>query len=125
MSSDQHGPGHGEQQGTCLHRNEICTQHEHGATRDVRSDLRSGLTRTNQRLQGDLKVLDIGGCPFVQDHEIDGEMLHPPVFMGAQQLADDGDVFDVVDPHQNDRDVAGNPLSPECGRPAATTAYGV
>src|SRR5437588_11726880 len=42
--------------------------------------------------------------------------------MRSQQLADDGNVLDVVDPHQNDRNVAGNALSPERCWAAAASA---
>ena len=108
-----------------LRRDEIGAQHEHGAARDVRSGLRPRLAGPDQRLQGDLKVLDVGDGPFVQDHEIDGELLHAPVLVGAQHLADDGDVLDVVDAHQHDRQVAGNALRPERRRAAAAAADGV
>ena len=43
----------------------------------------------HQRLQRDLQILHIGRRALVQDHQIDGQLLHPPVFVGAQQLADD------------------------------------
>ena len=82
------------------------------------------MARPYRRLEGDLKVLNIGGCPLVQDHEINGQLLHPPIFMRSQQLADDGNVLDVVDPHQNDGDVAGNALSPERRWAAAASPNG-
>src|SRR5438270_8763738 len=93
--------------------------------RPIHSDPWMGLARPHCRLEGDLKVLNIGGCPFVQDHEINGQLLHPPVFMRSQQLADNGNVLDVVDPHQNDGNVAGNALSPEGGWAAAASANGI
>ena len=83
------------------------------------------LARPHRRLEGDLKVLNIGRCPFVQDHEINGELLHPPVFMRSQQLADDGNVLNVVNPHQNNGNVAGNALSPERRRAPAASANGI
>src|SRR5260370_33685908 len=43
-------------------------------------------------------------------------MLHPPVFMGTQQLPDYLDVLLIVDPRQNDWQIAGNSLRPECGK---------
>jgi hypothetical protein len=45
--------------------------------------------------------------------------------MRSQQLADDGYVLDVVDPHQNDRNVTGNALSPERRRGATASTDGV
>ena len=42
--------------------------------------------------------------------------------MGAQQLAHDRDVLDVVDPHEDDREVARDALRPERRRPAAAAA---
>ena len=49
---------------------------------------------------------------FVQNHQIDRQLLHPPVFVGAEQLADDLQILDVGDSDQNDRQVAGNPDAP-------------
>src|SRR5271165_1966655 len=83
------------------------------------------LARPHRRLEGDLKVLNIGRYPSVQDHEINGQLLHPPVFMRSQQLADDGNVLDVVDPHQNYGNVAGNVLSPEGRWAPAASANGI
>jgi hypothetical protein len=45
--------------------------------------------------------------------------------VGAQQLANDGDVLDVVDPRQDDRQIARNALCPERRRAAAAAAYRV
>ena len=60
--------------------------------------------------------------PFVQDHEIDGELFHPPVLVGAQQLADDLQILDVVDPNQHDGQVARDPVRPQRGRAALASA---
>src|SRR5208282_2469900 len=46
-------------------------------------------------------------------------------FMRSQQLADDGNVLNVVDPHQNDGNVAGNALSPERRTAPAASANGI
>ena len=59
-----------------------------------------------QSRQRDLQVLHIGRGALVQDHEVDGELLHPPVLVGLQQLVRDADVVDVVDPQQHDGQVA-------------------
>jgi hypothetical protein len=42
--------------------------------------------------------------------------------MGSKQLVDDSDLLDIVDPHKNDGDVAGNAVSPEHRGPAAPGA---
>src|SRR5438477_5141657 len=91
----------------------------------IHSDPWMGLARPHCRLESDLKVLNIGGRPVVKDHEINGQLLHPPVFMRSQQLADDGNVLDVVYPRQNDGNVAGNALSPERSWAAAASANGI
>ena len=52
---------------------------------------------------------------LVDDHQVHGQALHPPVFVGAQQLPHLGDVFGVTNAQQNDRQVAGNPLGPQPG----------
>ena len=61
----------------------------------------------------DLQILDIGGAALVQDDEIDRQALQPPVFVGAQQLADDAGILDLVDAHQHDRQVARDALRPQ------------
>ena len=75
--------------------------------------MRPRLVRPNQRLQRGLQILSVGRRPLVQNHQIDGEAFHPPIFVGAQQLADDLQVLDVIDPDQHDRQVAGNSVGPK------------
>jgi len=57
-------------------------------------------------LQGDLQILNVGSTTLVQDHQIDDQALQTPVLPGAQQLAHDGGILDLVDAHQHDRLVA-------------------
>ena len=64
---------------------------------------------------GDLQVLHIGRRPVVQDDKIDRMLAHLPVFMRADRLMQDGDVFGIVDLQQHDRQIAGNPQRPERG----------
>ena len=71
-----------------------------------------------RRLQGLLQILRVGRRVLVDDHEIHRQLFHPPVFMGAQQLADDLQVLDVVDPADDDRQVAGNAEGPQLRRSA-------
>ena len=49
---------------------------------------------------------------LVEDHEVDVEQLQAPVLVGAQQLADDVEVLDLVDPDEDDRQVAGDAVRP-------------
>ena len=88
----------------------------------VRAELRMRLTHSQLCLQGGLQVLKIGGRSLVQDDEINGQLLHPPIFVGAQQLPRDVDVLDVIDAQQHDRQIAGDAVSPKCGRRAGSTA---
>src|SRR4029453_10247293 len=67
----------------------------------------------DQRLQGDLQVLDVRGAALVQDDDIDHQSLEAPVLAGAQDLADDGRLLDLVDAHQHDRHVARDSLRPQ------------
>ena len=58
----------------------------------------SRLAGPDHRLQGGLQILRVGrGCSFRITRST-GKLLHPPVFVGAQQLADDLQILDVVDP---------------------------
>ena len=66
-----------------------------------------------QRLERGLQILDVRGRAFVEDHEVDCQLLQPPVLERAQQLADDAEIVRVVDPHQYDRQFARNALRPE------------
>ena len=50
---------------------------------------------------------------LVDDDQVDAEALHAPVFVSAQQLANLGDVLDLVDAQEDDRQVAGNPERPQ------------
>ena len=70
------------------------------------------LVRTT-RLERVVEVLRVGGAVLVDDHEVDVEQLQPPVLVGAEQLADDVEVLGLVDPHQDDRQVAGDAVRPQ------------
>ena len=73
------------------------------------------LVRTSG-LERVLEVLGVGGAVLVDDHEVDVEQLQAPVLVGAQQLADDVEVLDLVDPDEDDRQVAGDAVGPQAGR---------
>ena len=79
-----------------LLRDQIRAQQKYRTAGVVGTGLRLRLTHSKLCLEGDLQVLEIGSCSFVQDYEIDGKPLHPPVLVSAQQLPRDGDVVDIV-----------------------------
>ena len=77
-----------------------------------------GLARPHEGLERVLEVLGVGGAVLVEDHEVDVEELQPPVLVGAEQLPDDVEVLGLVDPHQDDGQVARDAVGPQAGRPA-------
>ena len=55
---------------------------------------------------------------FVDDHEVHVEELQSPILMRPQELADDIEVRHLVDPDEDDRQVAGDAVRPQPGRTA-------
>ena len=80
-------------------------------------DLR-GLARSHDGLQRVLEILSVRDAVLVDDDEVDVEQLQPPVLVRPEQLADEVDVRGVVDPHEDDREVPGDAVRPQSGRPA-------
>ena len=60
-----------------------------------------------------MQLLDVRGRFLVDDHQIDGELLHAPIFVRAEELSNDVEIVRIVDAHQNDRQIARNSLPPE------------
>ena len=79
--------------------------------------LQARLAGPDLGLQSGLEILSVGRGLFVQDHEIDRQLLHPPVFVGAEELSDDTLILGFIDADQNDRQIAGNSVPPECRGP--------
>ncbi len=77
------------------------------------------LARPDQRLEGALQVLRVRGALLVQDDQVDGELLQPPVLVRAQELAHDLQVLRLVDADEHDREVARDAVRPERRRAAA------
>src|SRR5712691_11892220 len=71
------------------------------------------LAPTEERLEQRLQILNVGRRALIEDHQIDRELLHPPVLVRAEELPHDADVLGLVDLNQYDREVARNPVSPE------------
>ena len=65
-----------------------------------------GLARPDQGLERIVEVPGVGCVMLVEDHEIDVEELQPPVLMRAQQLPNDVEVLSLIDPDQDDGQVA-------------------
>jgi hypothetical protein len=68
-----------------------------------------------------LEILSVGRRPFIQDYQIDGELLHSPVFMSEKYLVDDLQVAGFIDANQNNRQVAGDPMDPKHRRGSAAS----
>ena len=122
--ADQDNPGNREQQRPRLGRDEVAPQNVDAAARRVRRGRPAGLALARERLQRDLQILNIGGAALVQNHDVDGQQLHPPILVGLQQLVGNGQVVHVADAEQDDRQIAGYAVGPECGGPAAAPANG-
>jgi hypothetical protein len=94
---DQDNPRDRCEQRAGFRRNQIGSQHEDTPMPLLLTDRRPRLASPNLRLQRDLQVLHVRGRPLVQNNEVNGQLLHPPVLMRLQQLAGDVEVFDVGD----------------------------
>ena len=55
------------------------------------------LVSAQDRLEGPLEIRRVGRRTLVEDDEIDGQSLHSPVLVGAQKLANDLEILDLVE----------------------------
>ncbi len=60
-----------------------------------------------------LQRLPIDRVVFVPDHQIDGQSLQSPVGMCLHRLPHQRNAFVVANPHQDDRQVAGDAVAPQ------------
>jgi hypothetical protein len=97
-----------DEQGPRIGSDEVRPKNEHPAGPAIDSGSRSRLTSAYQRLDRHLKVLHIRRFALVQNDQIDGELLHPPIFTALQELAGDVETLDVGDSQQHDWDLAEN-----------------
>jgi hypothetical protein len=117
-------PGHehrarrGLQQVSGLGRDLIGAQDEHAAEHRVRRRTPPRLARANERVERVLQLLEVRARAFVQDHQVDREVLRAPVLVRADELARDAQVAGLVDLHQHDRQVARDAERPELCRAA-------
>ncbi len=86
--TDKHRPGRALQQVAHLGRDQVGAQDEDRALRAFSRRFRPRRIGPQQRLESDLKILRVRRGPFIQDHEIDGQKLHPPILVGEEQLPD-------------------------------------
>ena len=109
-TAEQHRPRHRLERRARIDRDQIGSQDE-----DFPPDPFAGprLAHPRRGLDAGLEILGIGRRPLVQDHQIDGKLLHAPIFMGAEELADDLHIGDLVDPHENDGQIAGDAVGPQ------------
>ena len=112
-AAQQHGARDRLQQGTGLRCNQISSQDKHRALNRSTGNRRSQLVGAHQGFQRDLQVLHIRSRLFVDDDQVNRHLLHPPVFVGLQQLLDEVEFLDLRDADQHDWQVAGNTLTPE------------
>ena len=61
------------------------------------------LTRSHQALERVVEVLAIRGAVLVDDDEIDVEQLEAPILVSPQQLTNDVDVVELIDPNHDRR----------------------
>ena len=114
-AAQQDGPGGRLEKRAVLGRELVAAQDVHAAVARMALVDQDRLARADEGLERNLQVLGVGGAVLVDDHEVDVEELQPPVLVGAEQLADDVEVLGLVDPHQDDGQVARDAVGPEAG----------
>ena len=73
------------------------------------------LAGANKGFNSHLEVLHIRRPALVQDHEIDSELFHSPVLVSLQNLMNETEIFDIGDSHEDDWQIARNPVRPQSG----------
>ena len=94
---DENNAGDGGHKHLRLDWNQIGSQHEYAARLQPLPGLRARLARAHQCFDCDLKILDVGRLTLVEDYQIDGELLHPPIFVRLKQLAGDIEILRIGD----------------------------
>jgi hypothetical protein len=112
-TGDQRDTGGRSKQGAGIAAHQVGAQRVDHALRELFAETRPQLTAPHGGLDRDLKILQVGGRMLVDDDKVNVEAFHAPIFVGPQQLANLGDVRDIVDTQENDRQVAGNAVRPK------------
>ena len=94
----------------------VAAQDVHPAVARMDPQDEGRLARPHEGLERIVKTLAVGGAVLVEDHQVDVEELQPPVLVRAEQLPNDVEVLDFVDPHQDDGQVARDAVGPQAGR---------
>ena len=77
--------------------------------------MRRGPVGTHGCVDRVLQFLQIGVGAIIENHQVDAQAFGTPVFVGAQQRLQPGDLLQIAEPQQHDRQVAGNAHRPEIG----------
>src|SRR4051812_48493101 len=101
--TDKHHSGCGLEQVTYFEGDQVGAQDEDRALHTYSSRLRPRYTRPNQSLERGLEILRVGRGPFIQDYQIDSQLLHPPIFVGEEYLVNDLQITGFIDADQDDR----------------------
>ena len=113
MAADEDSSRDGLEQRSGLRGNQIGAQDERGTARAVAPSVRSRLARSDRGFQGDLKFLDVGRTAVVQDDEVDGQLLQPPVLVRPQYLPNDVNIVPFMNLHEYDWQIARYSVGPE------------
>ena len=122
--TNEHRSGGGLEQVAHLDQDQVGAQDEDGSLHNFFRRFGPRLMRLNQRLEADLKILGVGRDFFIQNHEINGQLLHSPILVGEEYLANDPQFAGFRDADQDDWRIPGDPLGPKQGcRAAALFEY--
>src|SRR4029434_4381073 len=84
-AAQEHSTRGGLEQGATLSRDEISAQNKHAAGRFMPLMPQARLAGPELGLQSGLEILSVGWGLFVQDQDINSQMLHPPVFVARNE----------------------------------------
>ena len=120
--ADHDDAGDRQQQSPRGGRDQLGAEHENMPGRALLAELQPRLARPDERLERRLEFLNIRYRALVEDHQIDGQTLHPPILHRLEGFARDAELIDVRNPHQDDRQIARYPKTPKVGL-TSTTAF--
>src|SRR5579871_4733446 len=96
-------------------------QNEDVSAGTLRVGIRPRAVRADESLQCGLQILVIGWGSLVQNHEIDVETLHTPIFVSTHKLTNDFQIFGLIDSNQHNWQIARYSTSPKQRRTALTS----
>src|SRR5579862_4258569 len=113
--TEQYGSCDRLQKGSFARRNQLGPKEEDATPQLAGVGRKPQTAAAHEVVQNGLQILGIRRRFFIDDDEVRGDLLHAPVFMGAQQLSDDFDIFGLVNAHEHDGYVTGDSLGPQRG----------